>query len=178
MRTDISETAQIIQFAAIRSKLGKKISPSSEPVSDRPRTAAGYFRNEDVSDTCQNQRLRSNRRDVWREADAVMEYWHVSMKMDSAISRVQNFGTPEGDLHPTRNPKDYWTLVEKWRKAWARLMLTPAPDMLSVRWKRAQLKARNHKHTDLKTERIEQAIADDVEFLKAHPTRRRRDQEQ
>jgi hypothetical protein len=57
-------------------------------------------------------------------------------------------------------------------------MLTPAPDMLSVTWKRAQLKAENHKHTDLKTESIERAIADDVEFLRAHPTRRKRDQEQ
>jgi hypothetical protein len=36
-------------------------------------------------------------------------------------------------------------------------MLTPAPDMLSVAWKRAQLKAENHKHTDLKAERIERA---------------------
>jgi hypothetical protein len=101
-----------------------------------------------------------------------MEYWHVSMKMDGAISRVQNFGTPEGELHPIRDPKDYWTLVAKWRQAWARLMFTPAPDMLSVTWKRAQLKAGNHKHTDLKTERIERAIADDVEFLKTHPSRR------
>jgi hypothetical protein len=52
--------------------------------------------------------------------------------------------------------------------------------MLSVTWKRAQLKAENHKHTDLKAERIERAIAEDVEFLKAHPTRqsRKRDQEQ
>jgi hypothetical protein len=52
-------------------------------------------------------------------------------------------------------------------------MLTPAPDMQSVAWKRAQLKAENHKHTDLTTERIERSIADDVEFLKSHPTRRR-----
>jgi hypothetical protein len=39
-------------------------------------------------------------------------------------------------------------------------------------WKRAQLKTGHHKHTDLKPERIERAIADDVEFLRSHPTRR------
>ena len=78
----------------------------------------------------------------------------------------------KGELHPTRNPKDYWQLVVKYRQAWARLMLTPAPDMQSVTWKRAQLKAEHHKHTDLKAERIERAIDDDVEFLKAHPSRR------
>jgi len=35
-------------------------------------------------------------------------------------------------------------------------------------------KAGKHKHTDLKTERAERAIADDVEFLKAHPVRQSR----
>jgi hypothetical protein len=86
-------------------------------------------------------------------------------------------------LFPAFKTSD-WTLVAKWRQAWARLMLTPAPDMLSVTWKRAQLKAGCHKHTDPKPERIERAIADDVEFLKAHPSRRgggrssKRDQEQ
>ena len=51
-------------------------------------------------------------------------------------------------------------------------MLTPAPTAREITWKRAELKAERHKHTDLKTERIEQAIADDVEFLRAHPARR------
>lgn len=37
--------------------------------------------------------------------------------------------------------------------------------------KRAQLKAGHHKHTDLKTERIERAIANDLAFLAAHPVR-------
>jgi len=46
--------------------------------------------------------------------------------------------------------------------------------MRSVTWKRAELKAGRHKHTDLKTERIERSIADDVEFLRAQPTRQTR----
>jgi hypothetical protein len=42
----------------------------------------------------------------------------------------------------------------------------------------------DHKYTDIKPERIERAIAEDVEFLRSHPTRRggrrssKRDQEQ
>jgi hypothetical protein len=168
-------TAQIIQLFASRPKRrGGDQTTRASSLPSNPQCEEG------VSDTAGNQRLRSNRRDVWLEADAVMDYWHVSMKMDGVISRVQNHGLPEGDLHPTRDPKGYWTLVTKWREAWVRLMLTPAPDMLSVTWKRAQLKAENHKHTDLKAERIERAIADDVEFLRSHPTRmsRKRDQEQ
>ena len=44
------ETAQIIQFSDARPKL----KPASRPETtfDRPRTAAGYFLKEDVSDTC------------------------------------------------------------------------------------------------------------------------------
>jgi hypothetical protein len=125
-----------------------------------------------MTETCRNQRLRSDRRDLWREVEAVMEYWHVSMKMNDAISRVQRHDVPEGRLHPTYKHEDHWNPLAKYREAWARLLLTPAPDMLSVTWKRAQLKAENHKHTDLKPERIERAIADDVEFLRTHPTRR------
>jgi hypothetical protein len=92
--------------------------------------------------------------------------------MDSAIFRVQNHGLPEGELHPEFNPRDHSRLLAKYREAFVRLMLTPAPTAREVIWKRAQLKAGHHKHTDLKTERIERAIADDVEFLKAHSTRR------
>ena len=160
-------SCEIIQLSAARPKLAK---------GERPKISGLYSPivrdGEGLTETAKNGQLRSDRRDVWREADAVMDYWYVSMKMDGVISRVQRHGTPEGELHPTRNPKDYWQLVVKYRQAWARLMLTPAPDMQSVTWKRAQLKAENHKHTDLKTERIERAIADDVEFLKAHPSRR------
>jgi hypothetical protein len=36
----------------------------------------------------------------------------------------------------------------------------------------AQLRAENYRYTDVKPERIERAIADDVAFLEAHLTRR------
>jgi len=160
------ETAEIIQFADARTRVGKKPASKVPQLRELPRNEDG------ITDTCINQRLRGDRRDVWREADAVMDYWHAVMKMDTAISRVQRHDTPEGNLHPIREPKNYWGLVANYRIAWARLMLTPAPDMRSVTWKRAELKAEKHKHTDLKTERIERAIDDDVEFLRTHPTRR------
>src|SRR5258708_25167602 len=87
-----TENAQIIQLSAFRPKLGKRILSIAKN-SSNPQCEEG------VSDTAGNQRLRSDRRDVWREADAIMGYWHAAMKMDTAISRVQNFGTPEGYLH-------------------------------------------------------------------------------
>jgi crotonobetainyl-CoA:carnitine CoA-transferase CaiB-like acyl-CoA transferase len=166
------ETAEIIQFAAIRPKLAKgerpKISGLHAPI---------VRDGEGLTETCRNLRLRSDRMEAWREADAVMDYWLISMKMDAAISYVQRFDVPEGKLHPVREPKDHETLIERYRLAWCHLMLTPAPNNREVEWKRAQLKAENYEYTGLTPERIEQAIADDIAFLKAHPTRRR-DQEQ
>jgi hypothetical protein len=94
------------------------------------------------------------------------------MKMGDAISRVQNHSLPEGDLHPQYNPQDHWTVLAKYRAAIMRQLLTPAPTVAEVTWKRAAFKAGDHRYTDAKPERIERAIADDVEFLRAHPTRR------
>src|SRR5256886_3540745 len=48
---------------------------------------------------------------------------------------------------------------------------SPAPDVAAIAWKRAALKSGQHEHTDVKTERVERAIADDVAFLTSHPTR-------
>jgi len=54
-------------------------------------------------------------------------------------------------------------------------LLTPASTVAEIAWKRAAFKAGDHKYTDVKPERIERAIADDVEFLKAHPVRQSRE---
>jgi hypothetical protein len=123
------------------------------------------------SDTAENQRLRSQRYDVWRQADAVMDYWRAAMKMHTAISCMQNFGAVVDDRHPFVTPEDHGTLVAKWRLAWAKLMLTPAANSNHVRWKNMQLIAKNYEYTGLKPERIQQAIDADVEWLEAHPVR-------
>jgi hypothetical protein len=82
-----TETAQIFQFADARQKFGKK--PASQPATDRPRTAAGYFLKEDVSETCKNARLRNLRHDNWRKGNTLRDYWSASIKMMDAIERVQ-----------------------------------------------------------------------------------------
>ena len=171
-----TETAQIFQFADARQKFGKK--PASQPATDRPRTAAGYFLKEDVSETCKNARLRSLRHDNWRKANTLREYWSASVKMMDAIERVQHHNMLEGNLHPEHKQADRWALIAKWRVAIVRQLLTPAPTAAEITWKRAAFKAGDHHYTDVKPGQIERAIADDVEFLKAHPTRRPRGQEQ
>jgi hypothetical protein len=63
-------------------------------------------------------------------------------------------------------------IVATWRASLVKQMLTPAPDVGAVTWKKAALQGGQHRHTDVKPERLERAIADDVAFLDAHPTRR------
>jgi hypothetical protein len=122
--------------------------------------------------TCQNGRLRDARREVWREADAIRKYWKARLEMESAIEYVQRHDLPEGNNHPTHNPDERWTLLANWRQAIAQQLLTPAPDTAAVAWKKAALDGGQHEFTDVKTERVERAIADDLAFLAAHPIRR------
>ena len=68
-------------------------------------------------------------------------------------------------------PGDRLTLIRMWREAVVKQLLTPAPDLGAVTWKRAQLAGRSFSHFPIKAPRVEQAIADDVAFLAAHPTR-------
>ena len=132
-----TETAQIFQFADARQKFGKK--PASQPATDRPRTAAGYFLKEDVSETCKNARLRSLRHDNWRKANTLREYWSASVKMMDAIERVQHHNILEGNLHPEHKQADRWALIAKQRVAivrasFSRPRLPPRKSHGSARW--------------------------------------------
>jgi hypothetical protein len=68
---------EIIQLSAARPKLAKgerpKISGLHAPITRD---------DEGLTETAKNSRLRSDRLDAWREAGAVMRYWHICMKME------------------------------------------------------------------------------------------------
>jgi hypothetical protein len=167
----IGETAQIIQFSASRPKFGK------QPLSQNPASNDEAKRDtpqceENVSTTCKNQRIRQQRHARWREADVLREYFRASLEFGRAISGLQRHNLPEGDLHPQRDRDFDYAILAKYRAAIVQQLLTPASTVAEITWKRAAFKAGQHRHTDEKPERIERAIADDVEFLKAHPTRR------
>ena len=163
-----NHTAQIIQLFAARPKAGKKFNLRVTVSAVRPKPGT----QRDVSDTAENFRLRQERYFAWREATAVMNYWLAVMRLKSAISCVQNYGTPEGDTHEFVTDETHGMLVTKWRAAWACLMLTPAPNGRELNWKRDQIKGKKWKYNGLSAERIKQAIEADVEWLNAHPTRR------
>jgi hypothetical protein len=131
---------------------------------------------EPMTETARNGQLRSKRREAWRAASAAREYWHARWKLQHAIAIAQIAKIPEGYNHPAINLADpeHPESLKNYRAAIAKQLLTPAPDLGAVTWKKAALKAGEHKYTDVKSERIERAIADDLAFLAAHPVRQTR----
>ena len=166
-------SCEIIQFSAARPKAG------ASPIAERLRTRRAKLAERIAAppagetETARNFNLRQQMHQNWRVADARREYWKAAWKMESAIAGVQRHDLPEGDRHP--NPiggSSGFDMVAKYREAIMAQLLTPASTLAEVEWKRAAFKAGDHRYAGIKSERIERAIADDVEFLKAHPTRR------
>ena len=50
-----------------------------------------------ATDSCRNQRARLRRRDTWRHAERVTDYWMASIKWNDALASAQRHGsaTPE-----------------------------------------------------------------------------------
>ncbi|HZR88392.1 MAG TPA: hypothetical protein VFB02_16410 [Bradyrhizobium sp.] len=127
---------------------------------------------EPSTETGKNSRLRKERREVWRAAEATTRYWRARLDMEHAISMVVMYGTDEAKLHPEYDQSNHMKMVDKYREMLVRQLLTPAPDSNAVVWKKAAFERRDHLHTDVKPERIERAIAADEEWLATHPTKR------
>ena len=106
-------------------------------------------------------------------AEAATRYWRLRIDFQSAVSWAQRMEIPEGRFHPSDPEEcDRMSMVGKYRAALVKQLLTPAWDVNSVKWKQMALARGQHHYTDVKPERIERAIADDLAWLAAHPTRR------
>jgi hypothetical protein len=128
-----------------------------------------------ATETAKNYRLRNARRDAWWHAGQVADYWRARLDWQSALDLAQQYKIGDsGSFPPPREIETRGELCDKWRAAVVKKLLTPAHDLAAITWKRAQLAGRGFSRLPIKTERIEQAIADDVAFLAAHPTRRKR----
>jgi hypothetical protein len=121
-----------------------------------------------------DKRLRKQRYDMWRKADAVTRYWRAMMDLQQAILIGQQNGIVETSRHPTETHDNRSPLLESYRNAAVKQLLTPAPTAALVKWKQRTFAQGRYKYTDVKKEQIEKAIADDLAFLAAHAPRRAR----
>jgi hypothetical protein len=122
-----------------------------------------------VTETGRNHRLRQRRRDVWWAAAAETRFWATKKEFDDAVVTAQRNGIKESFAYSSDDHR--MPNVKKWREALVQQLLTPAPDISSVNWKKAALAGGQYRHIGVKRERIERAIADDVAWLAAHPVR-------
>ena len=102
------------------------------------------------------------------------DYLRARLDWHSALSSAQSWNVPGANSYPKCTDWDdsRVPLVDLWRDALVKQMLTPAPDIGAVNWKRAQLRGGQHRFTAVKPERLQRAIDADAEWLKAHPARK------
>jgi hypothetical protein len=125
-----------------------------------------------ATETAKNFRIRTERRDAWWLADRTADYWHAHFKWDQELDTAQKYGIGDSGSFPPRATASPFEAVNTWREAVAKQLLTPAPTLADVAWKRAKIKSDEFKRLPITLARAEQAIADDLAFLAAHPTRR------
>jgi hypothetical protein len=125
-----------------------------------------------ATETAKNARIRTERRDAWWHAARVSDYWRTRMDWHSALGIAQQYGIADSTSFPSAENEGRMGLVDTWREAVVKQLLTPAPDGAAITWKRAQLAGRGFSQLPTKAERIERVISEDLAFLAAHPTRR------
>jgi hypothetical protein len=160
-------TAEVIQFGNSSVPRTRVAPPCVEDARDAGREAAGQ---KPMTSTAKNQQLRKERGEVWRNADAVTNYWAALLKFHDAVSHAARHGLREARLH-SRDFSDEarGDVLDGYREAVRRQVFTPAPDIAAVNWKRTHLQQASW--AGAKAERMEQIITDDLAFLKSHPTR-------
>ena len=138
------------------------------------RRVAEYFIERTLERTAtQSKELRQQRHDVWRKACAATRYWRAMLDLLDAILIGQSNEIPETSGSP-KTHNDRWPLLENYREALVKQLLTPAPTAALVKWKQQVFAQGQCKYANVTDEQIEKAIADDLAFLAAHPARRAR----
>jgi hypothetical protein len=152
-------TAEIITFEALRQKTYR-----APPRTVEPRTAEPGYR----SPIAKNEHLRRDRREAWLAASALSRYWEAKLDFVDAVSYAHRYGLKDARGDAETSLEDRLVIAEIWREAVGKQMLTPAPNMAEVTWKRQKL---GKAFFRVDKERVEKSIADDIAFLDAHPTR-------
>jgi hypothetical protein len=102
----------------------------------------------------------------------VADYWRVRLDWWRGLGIAQQYGIADSASFPSAENENRLGLVDKWREAVAKKLITPAPTLADVAWKRARVKSDDFKQLPITLARAERAIADDQAFLAAHPRRR------
>jgi hypothetical protein len=161
-------SCEIIQFSTV----ARPTRPVSDrrPLGQRMREAKPALP-PTATETAKNSRIRAERREAWWLARMTADYWHARLKWRNELATAQRFGIGDSTSFPPPVSAGPFDDVDMWRQTVAKQLLTPSPTLGDVAWKRAKIKSDDFKQLPITLTRAEQAIADDVAFLDAHPTR-------
>ncbi len=137
------------------SQLGESIHKVLEPL---PATT--------LSDFEYSQLQRKMRRRPWICARVRTRFYSGLLNACTAYETAARHGRTDGLFRKTMPKRDL--LVTAYRLALVEQMLTPAPDMDAVAWKKRAL-ANGLTCWPISKDEAEEAIAADLDFLKAHP---------
>ncbi|MGJ4908876.1 hypothetical protein [Bradyrhizobium sp. HKCCYLS2033] len=127
---------------------------------------------EPTTETGKNLRDRQRRDYAWRRAKTAVDYWRAKMEFEDAWINAARDGivrAPKPGEISTRDAN-----VSAWRQALVDQMLTPAPTLNDVEWKRRTFAAGQHQHIGADPAAIKRAIERDAAWLQEHPVRRSR----
>jgi hypothetical protein len=128
---------------------------------------------EKFSPSVRNHRMRQSRRDAWRTAEGLTNFARARMDWHSSLQTAQSWNVAGSNEYPNfQDSQDRIGLVDRWRDALVKQMLTPAPDQAAVNWKRVQMRGGQYRYVGVKAEKLQRAIDADVEWLIAHPARK------
>jgi hypothetical protein len=145
------ERCQIIQFstaARISPKRRKPIAMAAgtsrmsrvelEQEPERPARDEG-----ELSTTCKNSRLRQARDKAWDRARQTTSYWRARLDWHGELECAQKWRLADSGSFPPAADENRFSLVDTWREAVVKQLLTPAPNVAAVAWKRAKLGGRD-----------------------------------
>jgi hypothetical protein len=111
---------------------------------------------------------------VWRKADAATRYYKALLRFTDERLLAKRHRHKEASTYWTTrhslDDEDRWAILDSYREALGRQLLTPPDDVASVNWKPRHL---NVLFNGANKDDVVKAIAEDIAFLDAQPTRDR-----
>src|ERR1700736_3378270 len=96
-----------------------------------------------LSTTCKNSRFRQARDEAWNRARHTTSYWRARLDWHSDLEFAQKRGLADSGSFPPAADENRFSLADTWREAVVKQLLTPAPNVAAVAWKRARLSGRD-----------------------------------